>query len=557
MPRAAARGAPRIWILPARTPIERTSNAARRKMGASDGTTDQDGGRLKPMAEASTVPNRGPITVSIMLATLMNTLDSTIANVALPHIQGSLSASPDQITWVLTSYIVAVAVMTPMSGWLAGRFGMKRTFLVIITGFTLTSMLCGLATSLPQIVIFRFLQGLFGASTIPLSQAMLLNINPPERHPQAMAIWAMGTILGPILGPVNGGFLTDEYSWRWCFYINLPIGIIAMLGIWTFMPARGGDSGRKFDFLGFSALAVAVATLQLMLDRGPGQDWFNSPEICGEALLSAMGLWVFVAHSLTARRAFFNPRLFQDRNLVAATSFGFFTGIMVFSSLAILPLLMQSLLGYPALTAGSISVSRGVGMILVMPVIGRLTRMFDNRLLLLAGLGLTALAMWQMSHFDLSMGVRPLVVSGFIQGAGTGLFLVPLTTSAFATIGNALRPEATSIFNLVRNFGASIGISITQALAVYNTQVMHASLAARVIPSDETVRAGLTGAFDPDTASGLLALNGELTRQATMVAYVDDFRLLLVLTLACSPLVILLRQAKTRDISSALADAAD
>ena len=491
------------------------------------------------MTEA--VANRGPITFSIMLATLMNTLDSTIANVALPHIQGSLSAAPDQITWVLTSYIVAAAVMTPMSGWLAGRLGMKRTFLVVITGFTVASMLCGAATSLPQIVAFRVLQGLFGAALVPLSQAVLLNINPPERHAHAMTIWAMGTILGPIFGPVLGGYLTDTFSWRWCFYINLPIGIVTLLGVWMFMGRKDESRRRPFDFLGFSALAIAIGSFQLMLDRGPGADWFSAAEIWTYAIVAGIGLWVFVVHSLTASHPFFDLALIRDRNLVAATSFSFLTGTLIFGSLAILPLLMQSLMGYSAWTAGLVSMPRGVGMMISILMAGRLSKHIDLRLMLLAGLAFSGWAAWQMGRFDLSMDAWPLITSGFLQGFAVGLFFVPLTTLAFATVSPALRAEASSIYNLVRNIGSSAGISMMQALAAANSQVMHEQLAGRVIPGDAVLRATLPPAFDPSTLTGALVLDAEIRRQAMMTAYVNDFRLMLLLIFFCAPLVLLLK----------------
>ena len=493
------------------------------------------------MTVSHPVPNRGPITFAIMLATLMNTLDSTIANVALPHIQGSLSAAPDQITWVLTSYIVAAAVMTPMSGWLAGRFGMKRTFLVVITGFTVASMLCGAAASLPQIVLFRVLQGMFGAAMIPLSQAVLLNINPPERHAHAMSMWAMGTILGPIFGPVLGGYLTDTLSWRWCFYINLPIGVVAILGVWIFMPREDETRRRVFDFLGFGALAIAVGCVQLMMDRGPGEDWFASAEVWTYAILAIMGLWVFVVHSLTTAHPFFDLRLVRDRNLVAATSFGFLTGILIFGSLAILPLLMQSLMGYPALTAGLISVPRGLGMMVSILLAGRAARYVDLRLLLFAGLVFSGVAMWQMAHFDLSMDPGPLISSGLLQGFATGLFFVPLTTLAFSTVSPELRAEASSIYNLLRNIGASVGISAMQALAAANTQVTHEQIAGRVTPNDTVLRATLPAALDPSTLPGALALDAVIDRQAMMTAYVNDFRLMLLLIFVCAPLVFLLK----------------
>src|SRR5882757_1117397 len=459
--------------------------------------------------------NRWPITISIMLATVMNSLDTTIANVALPHIQGSVSASPEQITWVLTSYIVSAAIMTPLSGWLADRIGRKRMFLISIGGFTAASMLCGIATSLPEIVIFRVLQGVFGAALIPLSQAVLLDINPPEKHGQAMAIWGAGAILGPILGPALGGYFTENFSWRWCFYINLPIGILAFLGVFLFISGDRLAKAKKFDFLGFGMLTLFIAAFQMVLDRGPSQDWFQSKEIWTETILAAVGLWIFVVHTITTDHPFFDKALIRDRNFVTASVFGFFVGILLFSTMALLPPMMQTLMGYPVLTSGLVSMPRGVGSFVAMFVVGRLIGKVDTRLILLVGLTISCVALWQMMNFDLSMGVWPFVTSGIIQGLGVGLLFVPLSTLAFATVPPHLRPEGSSVYTLVRNLGSSVGISIMNALVVANTQTMHSSLAARIIPSDAVVRSTMPRMFDPSTAAGITALNAEVTRQAS------------------------------------------
>jgi DHA2 family multidrug resistance protein len=432
--------------------------------------------------------NRWPITISIMLATVMNSLDTTIANVALPHIQGSVSASPEQITWVLTSYIVAAAIMTPLSGWLADRIGRKRMFLISIGGFTVASMLCGIATSLPEIVLFRVLQGVFGAALIPLSQAVLLDINPPEKHGQAMAIWGAGAILGPILGPALGGYFTENFSWRWCFYINLPIGILAFLGVWFFISGDRLTRAKRFDFLGFGMLTLFIAAFQMVLDRGPSQDWYHSTEIWTETILAAIGLWVFVVHTVTTPHPFFDKALIRDRNFVTASIFGFFVGILLFSTMALLPPMMQTLMGYPVLTSGLVSMPRGVGSFAAMFFVGRLIGKVDTRVILLTGLLISCVALWQMMHFDLSMSVWPFVTSGIIQGLGVGLLFVPLSTLAFATVPPHLRPEGSSVYTLVRNLGSSVGISIMNALVVANTQTMHASLAAKIIPTPWSAR---------------------------------------------------------------------
>jgi DHA2 family multidrug resistance protein len=498
------------------------------------------------MTTAQDVKNRVPITISIMLATVMNSLDTTIANVALPHMQGSVSASSDQITWVLTSYIVSAAIMTPLSGWLADRIGSKKMFLISIGGFTAASMLCGIATSLPEIVIYRLLQGVFGAALIPLSQAVLLNINPPEKHGQAMAIWGAGAILGPILGPVVGGYFTENFSWRWCFYINLPIGILAFLGVLFFISHDGQPRAKRFDFLGFGMLTLFVASVQLVLDRGPGEDWFHSREIWTETILAAIGLWVFLIHTLTTPHPFFDRALMRDRNFLTASIFGFLLGVLLFSTMALLPPMMQVLLGYPVLTSGLISMPRGLGSFISMFVVARLIGKVDTRLILATGLAISGLALWQMMNFDLSMTATPLIVSGMIQGFGIGLLFVPLSVLAFATLPGHLRPEGSSVYTLIRNLGASVGISIMNALIVANTQTMHASMAAKIIPSDATVHAALANMPDPSTPAGAMALNGEITRQATMVAFVDDFRLMFFITLACLPMLLFMRTPKRR-----------
>lgn len=497
------------------------------------------------MSNAQDIANRGPITVSIMLATIMNSLDTTIANVALPHIQGSVSASQDQIMWVLTSYIIAAAIMTPLSGWLSGRIGRKRLFLISIAGFTFASMLCGIANSLVEIVIFRLLQGLFGASLIPLSQALLLDINPPERHGQAMAIWGAGAILGPILGPTLGGYLTDNFTWRWVFYINLPVGILAFLGVWFFISHDGKPMAKKFDFLGFGALTIFIGSIQLLLDRGPTLDWFDATEIQIYAVVAAISFWIFISHSLTATHPFFDRKLMADTNFMTACILGFFVGIMLFATMALLPPMMQVLMGYPVMTAGLVTMPRGLGSFCAMFVVGQLIGRIDTRLILLTGLSLSGIALWQMAQFDLSMNATPFITSGIIQGFGIGLIFVPLSTLAFATVPPHLRAEGSSVYTLIRNLGAAVGISIMQALIVTNTQAMHGSLAADVIPSDPLVQSTLGNQFDLTSIIGLASINGEITRQAAMVAYLDDFRLMLIVTIICAPMLLLMRKPKT------------
>jgi DHA2 family multidrug resistance protein len=491
------------------------------------------------------IPNRALITVSIMLATIMQALDTTIANVALPYMQGSLSAAQDQISWVLTSYIVAAAIMTPVTGWITGRFGLKRVFLVSVAGFTAASLLCGNAASLGQMVVFRLLQGVFGAALVPLSQSVLLDINPRERQGQAMAIWGAGIMVGPILGPTLGGWLTFNYNWRWVFYINLPVGILAFLGILAFVRETRRERGYRFDFLGFALLSLGVGALQIMLDRGEQNDWFGSTEIIIECAVALCGFWMFAWWTSVADRPFLSPDLLKDRNFVGSCILIFVVGIILYASLALLPPMLQNLMDYPVTTAGLVMMPRGVGTMLAMIVIGRLIGRFDVRLLLLAGLAITTLSLYQMTEYSLTMDWRPIVWVGVIQGVGLGFLFVPLSTVAFSTLAPALRAEAAGIFSLVRNIGGSIGISLVVTMVDRMTQTAHSSLAAQVTPFNAALKAPMVRQmWNIHTTAGLATLNQEVTRQAAMIAYIDDFKLMMMITLAAVPLLVLLRRAE-------------
>jgi DHA2 family multidrug resistance protein len=483
------------------------------------------------------VAHRGPITVGLMLATFMAILDTTVVNVALPHMQGTLSASQDQITWVVTSYIVATAVMTPLTGWLTARLGLKPLMLGAVFCFTVASMLCGLAHDMWQIVIFRALQGFAAAPIAPLCQAVLLNINPPERYGRATAMFMMGNIVAPVLGPVVGAWMTESLSWRWCFFINLPAGICSIILLGLFLP-RETRQERPFDFLGFGSLAVAIASLQLMLDRGPSQDWFSSREICIEASLAAAGAWIFFAHTLTAKRGLFDGRLARDRNFVSTTVIGFFLQLPLFAGITLLPLLMQGLMGYSAMVSGLISVPRGLLMMATLVVIGRLDAIVDRRVLVGVGLLFCLLGFWRMTGFSLTMSTHSLIWAGVLQGVGQGIIFVPLSALAFFTVDPALRPDATAISNLVRNLAGSLGVALMQALTVFNTQAMHAAMVAHITPGGLALH-NLAAAMH--NSRDAAALNAEITRQATMIAYIDDFWLMVGSVFICTPLLLLLR----------------
>jgi len=497
------------------------------------------------MSPTATVPRRGMITFSIMLATIMQVVDMTIVNVALPHMQGSMSATQDQIAWVLTSYIVA-AIATPVTGVLAGRFGRKRLFITSVVGFTIASMLCGAATSLEQIVVYRVIQGLMGAALVPLSQAVLLDTYPRERHGSAMALWGMGVMVGPIIGPTLGGWLTEYYSWRWTFYINVPLGTLALLGVLAFLPETERRPGR-FDYFGFALLAIAIGALQLMLDRGETEDWFASREIVLEAVLSGLALYLFVVHMFTARKPFLEPGLFKDRNFIAGLLLMFTVGVMLLATLALLPPFLQNLLDFPVVTAGLVLAPRGIGTMVAMLVVGRLIGKVDTRGLVLFGLAATAYSLWEMTLFTTDVGVAEIVYTGVVQGVGLGFIFVPLTTVAFSTLDPSLRNEGTAMFSLIRNIGSSIGISLFVTLLGQRTQVSHAGLAEQVTPFRDTLRVPwLPEAWDFTTQAGALALDNEVTRQALMMAYLDDFRIMTVVTLLAAPLLLLVRNSGGR-----------
>jgi DHA2 family multidrug resistance protein len=495
---------------------------------------------------APKVANRGAITACVILAVIMQALDTTIANVALPYIQGSVSASSDQINWVLTSYIVAAAIMTPPSGFLAGRFGRKRVLLTAIAGFVIASVLCGLAQSLDQIVLFRLMQGLFGAALVPLSQGFLLDMYSLEERGSAMALFGVSVMVGPVLGPVIGGWLTDNISWRWVFYINVPIGALAFAGISFFVIETKKDIAAKLDWLGFAALSVSIGALQIFLDRGEQLDWFSSGEIIIEAIVAASAFYIFLVHTFTSKRSFVNPRLFLDRNFALSFIFIFIVGVTYLASLALMTPYLQTLMGYPVMTAGIVMGPRGLGTMTCMFIVGRLIGRVDTRWLLTLGLGLTAWAMWVMTGWTPDVSQWTIVSIGFIQGAGLGFLFVPLTTVAFSTLPAALRGEGTGLYNLSRNIGSSVGISVVTALLTENVQVNHANIADYVTPFNHAFGApAVARMLDPLTAAGRAALDGMIGVQALIIAYIDDFKLLMILSLVVMPLVLLLKRPAT------------
>lgn len=509
-----------------------------------------------PLVSAKT-PNRGILTLCAMLATLMQSLDGTIANVALPYMQGSLAASQDQINWVLTSYIVAAAIMTSPTGWLSSRFGRTRLFVVAVAGFTVASVLCGLSQSIAQIVLFRLLQGMFGASLVPLSQAVMFDIYPPEQRGSAMALWGVGVMVGPILGPTLGGWLTQYYDWRWVFYINVPIGIAAAFGLLTFLPETTRTPSR-FDWTGFAMLSLGIGAFQTMLDRGEQLDWFGSREIVVEACLAGIGIYCFIVHFVLAEKPFISPRLLRDVNFVIGTIFIFLVGLILYATLALLTPYLQNLMNYPVLTAGIALAPRGAGTMLAMFICGKLIGRISTRALTLFGFGVTIYALYQMMGFTPDVSEWDIVQTGFLQGFSVGFVFVALSTVTFATLPPELRMQGTSIYSLMRNLGSSIGISIAGALLLRNIQANHASIAALVTPFDRALQSGAPGRmWSPAQAHGAAALDAVIARQAATIAYIDDFKLMMVISIIALPLVFLIRQPKTAPAADAHAAVMD
>lgn len=496
------------------------------------------------------VPFRGLITVSIMLATIMQVLDTTIANVALPHMQGSLSATQDQISWVLTSYILASALLTLPVGWLSGRYGRKKVLIVSIIGFVVASILCGMATSISQMVVFRIIQGCSGAAMIPLSQSTMLDINPKEKHGSAMALWGMGIMIGPILGPTLGGYLTEFYNWRWVFLINIPIGLLALIGVIAFMPDSERQE-RPFDGFGFITLSVMIACIQLILDRGEQVGWFSSKEILFYAAMIGSSLWMYSIHTWKTKHPFLSPEIFLDRNMLTSLFFIFFVGIILLASMALLPPYMQNLMGYPVLDVGLLMAPRGMGVMVSMLIVGKLTDRMDARILIFFGMFCTMASLYAMTFFSIYVPPGTLVWTGVLQGFGLGFIFVPLSTVAYSTLAPRLRAEAASLFSLVRNLGSSVGISIVMVMLTRNLQINHAYLSEYVTATSLGISWQQVPASIMSDAAGVLAmLDAEITRQALTIAYIDDFKLMMWVVVAATPLVLLFKnKAKTAPTS--------
>ena len=498
------------------------------------------------------------ITTSVMLATFMEVLDTTIVSVALPHIAGSLSATTDEATWVLTSYLVSNAIVLPASDWFARYFGRKRFLIACIILFTISSFVCGIATNLAMLIIARIIQGAGGGALQPLSQAIIMESFPPEKRGMAMAAFAVGVVVAPILGPTLGGFFTDHYSWRWAFYINIPIGVMAVIMTNLFVedpPYIRDARPGKIDTVGFGLMALSLATLQVVLDRGQEVDWFAAPWVGWFLVISLSALIAFGIRETRIPEPIVNLRVFRDRNFLVGTLLIFMVGLALYSAITMLPLYLQTLMGYPALQSGIAVSPRGLGALLTMPLVGYLTGRMDARKLIGTGFIIVGVSLWQFAGINLDISVWSIIWPSILTGVGLSMLFVPLTTTTMGTLSQEEMGNASGIFNLMRNVGGSVGISIVTTLLARKAQLHQSEMSAHLAPSDlnfgvrtQSLQRLLQGYFDqPDTAHLAQGrIYAELQRQASLLAYVENFRMLAFACFFCVALVFLLKRVKLK-----------
>ena len=488
---------------------------------------------------------RNMVTICAMTATIMQALDTTIANVALPYMQGTLSASQDQINWVLTSYIVAAAIMTAPVGWIANRFGRKKVFILCSAGFTAASVMCGLAQDITQMVLFRLLQGVFGAALVPLSQAVMLDSYALHERAKAMSIWGMGVMLGPIMGPSLGAWLTETYSWHWVFFVNLPFGIVTVLGLMAFMDETELNHNLRFDWFGFAALAVGIGSMQLALDRGEQLDWFNSPEIIAESIIAVIGFYYFLAHSLTTDRPFVQFAIFKDRNFFTGCIFMAVMGLVLYSTMALASPYLQNVIGYPIMTAGLLLATRGAGTFVAMMLVGRFMKYIEARTLIAGGMILMSATLFVMTGWTDQTGVPEIIVVSVAQGFGLGLVFVPLSTVSFMTLSNRLRTDGTAMLTLVRNVASSIGISIVIAKLTSGARETHAILNEHVTPFNHALQMpDVARALNLNTDMGRAIMDALLNVQSQIIAFSHDYQMVMIVTLLAVPLAMMISSSK-------------
>src|SRR6266850_2454581 len=472
------------------------------------------------------------LTVVVMMATIMQALDGTIANVALPNIQGSLSATYEQVAWVITSYIVSAPIATPLAGFCAVRFGVRRILVSSVVGFTIASMLCGAAQTLPQLVAFRTLQGVCGAALVPLSQTLMMEAYPREEQGKAMAMWGVGTMLGPITGPTLGGWLTDEYSWRWVFYINLPVGILCAVGLMILIKNKASDTPRPFDLLGFTLLSIAIGTFQLMLDRGEQIDWFGSKEIITEAAVAGVAAAMFVIHMLSSDHPFLPRDMFRDRNLMLGIIFTAITGLLMIVTATLLPPFLQQLKGYPVFTTGIVMAPRGIGTMISMFMVSRLIGKVDARWLIAIGLSLCGISLYDMTQFSLDVSEGRVIWNGFMQGIGLGLAVLVALLDRNTQVNRSALAEHLTPFSPLWRFGTT---PIENGIPVDRSRII-----THMTPFGGGWPYGSVPVDDPSKLIGIWS--EELNRQASMIAYLNDFRVLAVAAVIFIPLLFFMRR---------------
>jgi DHA2 family multidrug resistance protein len=515
------------------------------------------------LASAATKANPWLIAAAVIVPTFMEVLDTTIVSVSLPHIAGSLSAATSEVTWVQTSYLISNAIVLPASAWLSSFFGRKRFFLACVAIFTLASGLCGVAPTLGVLIVARVLQGAGGGALQPLSQAILLESFPPARHGQAMGVWGLGVVVAPVLGPLLGGWITDSYSWRWLFYINLPVGLLALVMILRFISDPDyvqASKPRRIDAVGFTLLTLWLGTLQTVLDKGQDEDWFSAPWICWFTVISVVSLVALLIWELRSPNPIINLRVLANRNFAVGTILATVIGIISYSPLTLLPLFLQNLMGYTAIQSGIAQSPRGIGALLAMPLVGMLTSKIDSRKLIIVGILLCAVSGFRMSNINLEVARSSFALSNFIQGLGLALTFVPLATTAMGLLPKDQMGNAAGLFNLMRNLGGSIGISLVTTMVARGAQAHQAYLVTHLTPLDAPYLSGLQAMqttleqrVTPAQAQAMApgAIYNALLQQSNLLAFVDDFRWLALLCLLSIPVVLFLKRvASSRNIAA-------
>ncbi|MEM8743423.1 MAG: DHA2 family efflux MFS transporter permease subunit [Pseudomonadota bacterium] len=482
------------------------------------------------------------ITVSLILAPLIQVFDTSLIAVALTHMQGSLSATQDQVAWVLTSYLIALAVMTPFWGAISSRFGRKPLLLISTAGFVGFSLLCGISDTLTEILIYRFIQGMFGAALIPLSQSALLSVYRREDFGVAMGWWGVGIMFGPVFGPTLGAYITEYFSWRWAFYLNLPIGLLAFTMVAILVPRAQKRIPRQFNYFGFVMLAIAIGSVQFILDRGERLDWYDSPTIIILSLIAAASFWVFLINSLTSKIPFVEPAIFRDKNYVSGIVLRVLFGVVLFGSVVLLPPFLQNQGGYPIIDSGIILAARGGGAMASALFVGYLLKFVDPRKVIFVGMLIAAVTMWQFSNFTQDIEIVSVMVVSFIQGISFSCFVIPVNTAAFSSISPEHRDAGTSFYSLLNNMGRSLGIALFVSYLARQTQANHALLGEKVTQFNDAVRhRELPEVWDLETVEGLSAIRRVVNQQAELIAYIDDFRLLAIVIVICMPVLLIMR----------------